>query len=71
MKYFRESCKLIYLYFVTIFNFNVIFFRESLKVTTAAGCERVANYAFEFCYLSGRKKVTAVHKANIMYFIKY
>lgn len=37
-------------------------------MTTTEGCERVANYAFEFCYLSGRKKVTAVHKANIMFF---
>ena len=27
---------------------------------------RIAEYAFEFALLSGRKKVTAVHKANIM-----
>ena len=28
--------------------------------------ERVAKYAFEYAYLNNRKKVTAVHKANIM-----
>ena len=39
---------------------------ESLKVITEARASRVAEYAFEHAYLSGRKKVTAVHKANIM-----
>lgn len=39
---------------------------ESLKVTTKKASLRVAEYAFEFAYLSGRQKVTAVHKANIM-----
>lgn len=39
---------------------------ESLKVTTKTASKRVARYAFEFAYLSSRKKVTAVHKANIM-----
>lgn len=28
--------------------------------------ERIAQYAFEYAYLNDRKKVTAVHKANIM-----
>ena len=28
--------------------------------------ERIARYAFEYAYLNNRKKVTAVHKANIM-----
>lgn len=28
--------------------------------------ERIAKYAFEYSYLNNRKKVTAVHKANIM-----
>lgn len=28
--------------------------------------ERIAQYAFEYAYLNNRKKVTAVHKANIM-----
>lgn len=39
---------------------------ESLKVTTRANSLRLLKYAFEFAHLSGRKKVTVVHKANIM-----
>ncbi|GFR49396.1 hypothetical protein Agub_g11448, partial [Astrephomene gubernaculifera] len=39
---------------------------ESLKVITFAKSHRTARYAFEFAYLNHRKKVTAVHKANIM-----
>lgn len=39
---------------------------ESLKIITKERASRVADYAFEHAVLSGRKKVTAVHKANIM-----
>ncbi|KAG6410956.1 hypothetical protein SASPL_129029 [Salvia splendens] len=39
---------------------------ESLKVITKFCSERIAKYAFEYAYLNHRKKVTAVHKANIM-----
>lgn len=39
---------------------------ESLKVTTKAACERIARYAFEHARKNHRKKVTIVHKANIM-----
>jgi len=39
---------------------------ESLKVTTRASSERLIQYAFEFAHLSGRKKVSVIHKANIM-----
>lgn len=39
---------------------------ESLKVTTRANSERLIQYAFEFAHLSGRRKITVVHKANIM-----
>ena len=39
---------------------------QSLKVITKFCSERIANYAFEYAYLINRKKVTAVHKANIM-----
>lgn len=39
---------------------------ESIKVTTRDASERVANYAFELAFMNNRKKVTAVHKANIM-----
>ena len=39
---------------------------ESLKVTTREKTMRVAKYAFENAFLNGRKKITVVHKANIM-----
>ncbi|KAK7101754.1 hypothetical protein V1264_020088 [Littorina saxatilis] len=39
---------------------------ESLKIITAEKCERIARYAFDFAARNGRKKVTAIHKANIM-----
>ena len=34
--------------------------------TSKRGCARIARYAFELARKSGRKKVTVVHKANIM-----
>jgi isocitrate dehydrogenase (NAD+) len=39
---------------------------ESLKIITAVASERIAAFAFEYAGQRGRKKVTAVHKANIM-----
>jgi isocitrate dehydrogenase (NAD+) len=39
---------------------------ESLKIITEKASTRIARYAFEFAQSHGRKKVTAVHKANIM-----
>lgn len=39
---------------------------ESIKVTTRAACERVHRHAFEWARANGRKRVTTVHKANIM-----
>lgn len=39
---------------------------ESLKVTTRAACERIVRHAFTYARATGRKKVTIVHKANIM-----
>lgn len=39
---------------------------ESLKVITEKKSRRTAEYAFGYAYLNNRKKVTAVHKANIM-----
>ena len=38
----------------------------SLKPISRAGSERIVRYAFEYARANGRKKVTAVHKANIM-----
>jgi len=38
----------------------------SLKVITRTASIRIAEYAFDFAEKAGRKKVTAIHKANIM-----
>lgn len=48
------------------FTQNVSGVVESLKVVTRANSERLARYAFETAQKMGRKKVTVVHKANIM-----
>lgn len=39
---------------------------ECIKVVTRENSERLARYAFEYARKLGRKKVTTVHKANIM-----
>jgi isocitrate dehydrogenase (NAD+) len=39
---------------------------ESLKVITEKASTRIARFAFEHARRTGRKKVTAVHKANVM-----
>jgi isocitrate dehydrogenase (NAD+) len=39
---------------------------ESLKIITEVASTRIARFAFEYAVAHGRKKVTAVHKANIM-----
>jgi isocitrate dehydrogenase (NAD+) len=39
---------------------------ESLKIITEAASLRIGRFAFEFARKFGRRKVTAVHKANIM-----
>src|SRR5262249_26144349 len=39
---------------------------ESLKIITAAASTRIAKFAFEHARANGRRRVTAVHKANIM-----
>ncbi len=38
----------------------------SIKPISVLGSERIVRYAFEYARANGRKKVTAVHKANIM-----
>src|ERR1700726_4938670 len=35
-------------------------------VNTRGGCRRIAEFAFEYAVRNGRKKVTLVHKANIL-----
>jgi isocitrate dehydrogenase (NAD+) len=39
---------------------------ESLKIITEKASTRIARFAFEYAVKNGRKRVTAVHKANIM-----
>jgi isocitrate dehydrogenase (NAD+) len=40
----------------------------SIKPISVTGTRRIVKYAFEYARREGRKKVTAVHKANIMKF---
>ncbi len=40
----------------------------SIKPFSITGCRRIVKYAFEYAVQNGRKKVTAVAKANIMKF---
>ena len=39
---------------------------ESIKIITREASERIARFAFDHAVANGRRKVTAVHKANIM-----
>ncbi|XP_064632371.1 isocitrate dehydrogenase [NAD] subunit gamma, mitochondrial-like [Lineus longissimus] len=39
---------------------------ESLKIITRERSTRIAEFAFEYAQKNGRKKVSAIHKANIM-----
>jgi isocitrate dehydrogenase (NAD+) len=39
---------------------------ESVAIITRAGSERIVRYAFDYAVKHGRKKVTLVHKANIL-----
>jgi isocitrate dehydrogenase (NAD+) len=39
---------------------------QSMAVVTRFGAERIIRYAFEYAKAHGRKKVTLVHKANIL-----
>lgn len=39
---------------------------ESVKIITWDACTRIARFAFEYSERMGRKKVSSVHKANIM-----
>jgi isocitrate dehydrogenase (NAD+) len=41
---------------------------ESIAIVTRAGSERIVRYAFEYAVKHRRKKVTLVHKANILKF---
>lgn len=39
---------------------------QSIKLITEVACTRICEYAFKYAISQGRKRVTVVHKANIM-----
>ncbi len=39
---------------------------ESLKIMTERACTKISKFAFDYARRNGRKKIAAVHKANIM-----
>ena len=39
---------------------------QAMSVMTREGCRRICRYAFDYAKQNGRKKVTIVHKANIL-----
>ena len=39
---------------------------ESIKLITRPACEKISKFAFDYAVANKRRKVTAVHKANIM-----
>src|SRR5947209_4011829 len=41
---------------------------DSIKPLSIEGCRRIVEFAFDYARHNGRRKVTAVHKANIMKF---
>lgn len=41
---------------------------NGVKLITREASEKICRYAFEYAKINGRKKVTAIHKANIMKF---
>ena len=60
------------LFFVISLAHTFLFFQsvpgviEMIKVITRKKSERIAKFAFDYAMKNGRKKVTCVHKANIM-----
>jgi isocitrate dehydrogenase (NAD+) len=39
---------------------------ESISIITRHGCDRIVRFAFEYARANGRKRITLVHKANIL-----
>jgi isocitrate dehydrogenase (NAD+) len=39
---------------------------QSMAIVTRKGCERIVRYAFDYAVANARRKVTIVHKANIL-----
>lgn len=56
-------------YLVNFFTVKLFYLQgivECLKIVTRTKSQRIAKFAFDYATKNGRKKVTAVHKANIM-----
>ncbi len=60
---FRENTEDLYAGLEVMINPDIA---QSLKIITRKGSTRIARSAFEFARKHGRKKVHAIHKANIM-----
>ncbi|MGE3163552.1 MAG: isocitrate/isopropylmalate dehydrogenase family protein [Planctomycetota bacterium] len=63
MVIFRESTEDLYAGIEHVIVPGVV---ESIKIVTEKASSRIANMAFKYAQRRGRRKVTAVHKANIM-----
>ncbi len=63
MVIFRENTEDLYAGIENVINEDRV---EAIKVITRKASRRIAEKAFEYAYQNNRKKVTAVHKANIM-----
>ncbi len=67
-----EKCERLFDFINEISDKKIISGREetgiSIKPISESGTERIIRYSFEYAKKYGRKKVTAVHKANIMKF---
>jgi isocitrate dehydrogenase (NAD+) len=63
MVIFRENTEDLYAGLEVMINPDIA---QSLKIITRKGSTRIARSAFEYARKSGRKKVHAIHKANIM-----
>ena len=60
---FRENTEDLYAGLEVMVNPDIA---QSLKIITRKGSTRIARSAFEYARKMGRKKVHAIHKANIM-----
>jgi len=60
---FRENTEGLYIGIEEYIDDDTI---HAIKKVTTLGCTRIINAAFEFAKLNSRKKVTLVHKANIL-----
>ena len=60
----RENTECLY----TMVGYKVPGFGVNLRIITREASERIVKYAFQYATKNGRKKVTAVHKANVLHY---